>query len=373
VAKAGSKTEKCDVCQKTVYHMEKVSLENKIFHENCFKCAHCKKKLTPGTYTSIENSFYCKPHYHQLFAAKGNYSEGFGKEKPTANWTPSTASYEGVDLKKDAATTKAEEKPQQKQQQQQQPSGGPPHPPAGGPPPPPPPGDLLGGDNKGVQEEGGGNAHAAALDAIRTGGHQLKHLTREERKQKPVSSVVPGDVKPKPSAPKKDESSAKAPSGPPELKLENAKWIVRFQQSKEEPITIKITDIKQSVTINDCKKCSIIIVGKLTNVSVVNCAEVNVVFDDVIATVEAVRSTKLGLQANGKIAQIAIDKCSGVEIYIQSAAGKDVEIVTSLSDTLNVNFPGATPDDDLIEFPIPSQFTSVIEHGKLNTHPVEHV
>jgi len=106
---------------------------------------------------------------------------------------------------------------------------------------------------------------------------------------------------------------------------------------------------------------------------VVNCAEVGVIFDDIIATVEAVRSSKLGLQANGVIAQIAVDKCSGVDIFIQSPVGKDVEIVTSLSDTLNVNYPGASPDDDPIEFPIPSQFTSVIEHGKLNTHPVEHV
>jgi hypothetical protein len=26
--------------------------------------------------------FYCKPHFKQLFASKGNYSEGFGKLKP---------------------------------------------------------------------------------------------------------------------------------------------------------------------------------------------------------------------------------------------------------------------------------------------------
>jgi adenylyl cyclase-associated protein len=331
--------------------MEKVSLENKIFHDKCFKCAHCKKNLTPGTYTAIDNTFYCKPHYHQLFAAKGNYSEGFGKEKPTAAWSPSTASYEGVDLNKKDSKDK-------------------PKPASGGPAPPPPPGDLLGNVNKSGSDDT--NAHAAALDAIRSGGHQLKHLTREERKQKPVSSVVPGDVKPK--VPKKEETAAKAAvTGPPELKLESNKWIVRYQQSKPDPINIKITDIKQSVTISDCKKCSFIILGKLTNISVMNCAEVGVIFDDIIACVEVVRSTKLGIQANGKIAQIAVDKCSGVEIYIQSPSGKEVEIVTSLSDSLNVNYPGARPDDDPIEFPIPSQFTSVIEQGKLHTHPVEHV
>jgi hypothetical protein len=30
---------------------------------------------------------YCKPHFKQLFAAKGNYDEGFGKEKHTKKWS----------------------------------------------------------------------------------------------------------------------------------------------------------------------------------------------------------------------------------------------------------------------------------------------
>jgi adenylyl cyclase-associated protein len=339
-----------------------------------------QKKLTPGTYTALESSFYCKPHYTQLFTQKGNYSEGFGKEKPTAAWTPQVVGYEGVDLskkgeeKKDekpaAAQTKASTPAQTKTSTpapaQTKAAGGAPPPPSGGPPPPaagPPPVDAG--------EAGGANAQAAALDAIRSGGHKLKHVSREERKQKPVSSVVPGETKKKETVARAEPTQAKA--GPPELKLENHKWTVRFQQGKEEPFTIAITDMKQSVNILDCKKVSVIIQGKVTNISVVNCSEVGVIFDDVIATVEAVRSNKLGIQANGKIQQIAIDKCSGVDVFIQSKEGSTVEIVTSLSDSLNVNFPGATPDDDPIEFPIPSQFTSAIVKEKLITHPVEHV
>lgn len=29
---------------------------------------------------------YCKPHFKQLFASKGNYNEGFGKAKLTHEW-----------------------------------------------------------------------------------------------------------------------------------------------------------------------------------------------------------------------------------------------------------------------------------------------
>jgi uncharacterized CHY-type Zn-finger protein len=184
MAAKDTKLEKCEVCKKTVYAMEKVSVEGKSYHEGCFKCAHCKKKLTPGTYTAIESSFYCKPHYTQLFTQKGNYSEGFGKEKPTAGWNPQVGSYEGVDLNK-----KPEEKTETKPVHTPAPApakaaGGPPPPPAAGPPPPPPAGGPPPEDHS--SSGGGANAHAAALEAIRTGGHQLKHVSKEERKQKPV-------------------------------------------------------------------------------------------------------------------------------------------------------------------------------------------
>jgi hypothetical protein len=344
--------------------MEKVTVENKVMHENCFKCAHCKKKLTPGNYTSIESTFYCLPHYTQLFTAKGNYSEGFGKEKPTAGWT---ATPSGVGMKEESAKTDTK-KPEEKKipETQAKPSGAPAPPPPG--PPPPPAVDLSSAADEG---SGSTSAHAAALDAIRTGGHNLKHLTREERKQKPISSVVP-DSKPKQTT-KSFDTAPPVKKGTPEVKLDNGKWSVRFQDKVEEPINVKITDMKQSVNISDSVKCVVIIIGKAANVSLVNCDGVSVIFDDIIATVEVVRSRKIALQANGRVAQILIDKTSGIDIYIQSEIGKETEIVSSISDSINVNYPGLTPDDDPIEFPIPSQFTSTIVSGKLKTIPVEHV
>lgn len=43
-----------------------------------------------GSYASMNGVTYCKPHFKQLFAVKGNYDEGFGKEKHTAKWAEST-------------------------------------------------------------------------------------------------------------------------------------------------------------------------------------------------------------------------------------------------------------------------------------------
>eukprot|EP00897_Mesotaenium_endlicherianum_P003022 jgi/Mesen1/2748/ME000169S01912 len=67
--------DKCVACGKTVYPLEKTSVENTTYHKNCFKCVHGGCKLTPSTYQALESKLYCKAHYTQLFLSKGNYSE----------------------------------------------------------------------------------------------------------------------------------------------------------------------------------------------------------------------------------------------------------------------------------------------------------
>jgi len=78
---------KCCVCGKTVYEKERVREDNSqgetfIFHKPCFRCKVCNNVLGVGNFASLNNEFYCKPHFKQLFASKGNYSEGFGLLKP---------------------------------------------------------------------------------------------------------------------------------------------------------------------------------------------------------------------------------------------------------------------------------------------------
>jgi uncharacterized CHY-type Zn-finger protein len=89
----GGTSEKCSVCSKTVYLAEKIVVEDKedkkTFHKTCLKCTHCKATLSLGNYASMNGVMYCKPHFKQLFATKGNYNEGFGKEKLTSKWAPS--------------------------------------------------------------------------------------------------------------------------------------------------------------------------------------------------------------------------------------------------------------------------------------------
>eukprot|EP00027_Filamoeba_sp_ATCC50430_P015464 CAMPEP_0168573264 /NCGR_PEP_ID=MMETSP0413-20121227/18429_1 /TAXON_ID=136452 /ORGANISM="Filamoeba nolandi, Strain NC-AS-23-1" /LENGTH=288 /DNA_ID=CAMNT_0008606477 /DNA_START=30 /DNA_END=893 /DNA_ORIENTATION=- len=79
-------SETCAVCTKVVYLTEKIAADDKIYHKNCFRCAHCQAVLKLGNYAGLDGKFYCKPHFKQLFKTKGNYNEGFGKEKLTTQW-----------------------------------------------------------------------------------------------------------------------------------------------------------------------------------------------------------------------------------------------------------------------------------------------
>ncbi|KVH95403.1 Zinc finger, LIM-type [Cynara cardunculus var. scolymus] len=61
-------------CHKTVYPLEKVTVEGDFYHKQCFKCAQGGCKLTPSNYAALDGNLFCRPHFSQLFKEKGNYA-----------------------------------------------------------------------------------------------------------------------------------------------------------------------------------------------------------------------------------------------------------------------------------------------------------
>ncbi|KAL9270341.1 LIM domain-containing protein [Drosera capensis] len=66
--------EKCTTCGKTVYPIEKVTVEGQFYHKSCFKCSHGGCPITPSNYAALEGILYCKHHFSQLFKEKGSYA-----------------------------------------------------------------------------------------------------------------------------------------------------------------------------------------------------------------------------------------------------------------------------------------------------------
>jgi len=82
----GPVNNKCQVCTKTVYPMEKLEADGHVYHKFCFKCKTCGRTVGLGNYAALQGDIYCKPHLKQLFKLKGNYDEGFGREQRKADW-----------------------------------------------------------------------------------------------------------------------------------------------------------------------------------------------------------------------------------------------------------------------------------------------
>lgn len=56
-------------------------------HKACLRCDHCNNTLKLGNFAALDGKYFCKPHFKQLFALKGNYNEGFGTRQHKEKWS----------------------------------------------------------------------------------------------------------------------------------------------------------------------------------------------------------------------------------------------------------------------------------------------
>lgn len=96
--------ESCVSCLKTVYPLERLVANQHVYHSSCFRCSHCNTKLSLVNYASLHNNVYCKPHFCQLFKAKGNYDEGFGHRPHKELWESKGDTGESSPLKVQSST-----------------------------------------------------------------------------------------------------------------------------------------------------------------------------------------------------------------------------------------------------------------------------
>lgn len=68
---------KCFLCLQTVYPAEYVGIDDRTFHNTCFRCSDCSTLLSPATYACHDDTLYCKTHYQQRYKIGGNYTLGF--------------------------------------------------------------------------------------------------------------------------------------------------------------------------------------------------------------------------------------------------------------------------------------------------------
>lgn len=246
------------------------------------------------------------------------------------------------------------------------PSGGPP------PPPPPPPPSLL-ADIAPAAPADGSKLNRDALFAELNKGEAvtagLRKVTADMQTHKNPAlrehAPVPATLHPKSQQPKPKQPSAPAAvRHDPVIELKDGKqWNVEYVVGNRN-VVINVKDKKQTVYIYKCEDSVIVIKGKLNSITLDSCRKTSVVFDALVSQCETINCQRVEIQTLGEMPTLSIQKTDGCQVYLSEAA-KNAEIVTSKSSEMNLLVP--KEDGDFMEFPVPEQFKTTYVDGKLVT------
>ena len=129
-------------------------------------------------------------------------------------------------------------------------------------------------------------------------------------------------------------------------------------------------ETSQTLLLHKCKNTTVVIKGKFNAITMNECEKVNVVLDDLVSSIDVIKSKTFAFQILGNVPTIAADQCDGGTLYL-SKQGLGIEIFTSKSTAFNIYLPPDDDKDDYVECPIPEQLKTTIVKGKLVTEIVE--
>ncbi|CAG9864529.1 unnamed protein product [Phyllotreta striolata] len=246
-------------------------------------------------------------------------------------------------------------------------------PPKGGAPPPPgcpPPPPVL--DLSSMGGAGDAGLDRSALFAEINRGENvtkgLKKVTSDMQTHKnPTLRQGP--------APFKTSAASSVSAGrpaqvdkPPSFVRDGKKWMIEYQKGNNN-LLVENAEMNNVVYLFKCENSTVQIRGKINSITLDSCKKTSVVFDSLVSSMEFINCQSVQMQVLGKVPTISIDKTDGCQIYLSSES-LDVDIISSKSSEMNVMVPKG--DGDYTELPIPEQYRTKINSKKtLTTEIVE--
>lgn len=237
-------------------------------------------------------------------------------------------------------------------------SGGappPPPPPMGSMPPPPPPPSMgpptVDNDTA---------ARAALMKQLNQGTDITKNLRRTNKGLAPSSNRSSTSKSPDPRA---TPSSFK---GTPKFEFEGRKWALEYHNgSTKEQFNIQATEMNQTVNIYKCEHIMVVVQGKINSITVDSCKKLSLVFDDIVSLVEFINCQSIQTQPMGKVPTITIDKTDGIQIFLRKES-LGVEMVSAKSAEINVCIIDEA-SGDYKEHAIPEQLKTIWTGNQFKT------
>lgn len=104
----------------------------------------------------------------------------------------------------------------------------------------------------------------------------------------------------------------------------------------------------------------------------VNCPKTSILLESTVSSLSVSNSPSFTVQILGKVPTVLLDGNDGGQVYL-SKDSLDCEIVTAKCSALNISIPVEGEEDGVfVEKPVPEQFKTVVQDGKLHTIVVEH-
>lgn len=240
----------------------------------------------------------------------------------------------------------------------------PPPPPMGAMPPPPPPPAACAGLSA-VGDDA--NARAALLRDLNQGTDITKNLRKVDKNDRSLMTPM-SDRSSRSRSP--DPRSTPALNRVPKFEFEGRKWILEYHNgSTQEQFTVQATEMNQSVNIYRCERIMVIVQGKINSITVDSCKKLSLVFDDIVSLVEFINCQSIQAQPMAKVPTITIDKTDGIQLFLRKNS-LDVELVSAKSAEINVCIIDETTGD-YKEHAIPEQLKTTWANGHFKTEAIE--
>jgi len=193
----------------------------------------------------------------------------------------------------------------------------------------------------------------------------LKKVTADMKtkniKDKPILEPKAAPAGAKPATTATTTAAATKPKKEARTYESKGTWFVEYYENGN--ITMDKVELKESVYILGCTNTTVSIPVKCKSIQVDGCKRLTVEFKQVVSIFEIVNSDRVTAYVTENCPSVSIDKTDGA---------KPPQIVTSKVSELNLVVPGKTDDDDPVEIPLPEQYITVYENGRIKTESVAH-
>lgn len=245
------------------------------------------------------------------------------------------------------------------------PKGVPPPPPPGCPPPP-----LIDFSESGGAGDAGLDRSAlfAEINKGQDITKSLRKVTSDMQTHK-NPTLRQGPAPFKPTVQKSISSIKPIVDKRPNFVRDGKKWLVEYQKGNHD-LVVENAEMNNVVYLYKCENSTITVRGKINSITLDSCKKTSVVFDSLVSSIEFINCQSVQMQVLGKVPTISIDKTDGCQIYL-SDQSLDVEIISAKSSEMNVLIPKGR-EGDYSEIPIPEQFkTKITPNKSLFTEIVE--